>query len=727
MSATIRPGLIGLVVLVFPVATSRAAPMGTAFSFQGQLKDAGIPANGPHDFAFTLWDAEADGNMVAGPVQVTSLDVVSGTFKAQIDFGAAPFNGNAVWLQVAVGLPGESLTKLSPRQQITATPYALHTRGIVVDENLNMGIGTTAPLARQHIEGADLSLSAAAFLNEDLAIEDADAVLGLYSDLGGDWGSALSLGEVDASGNLVDKWTIARRASNAPGGSALRFTYGPDANYSANATVMHLASSGRVGIGTTTPEATLDLNGEMIHRGGALKHLGHDLIIADASRGDGGRALVHEGDGVNERLVLNFANDFNQGTVVHGNLGIGKTPNAKLDIAGGDIHLDADRELLFADNGQIRSHDDNHRILFRREDNMLEFREWGDIVLSAGATAGEETASVVIKASGNMGIGTANPSSKLDVAHQAGTAINGETTGNIAVRGVATASGSGTTYGGYFEAYSMEGRGVAGAVSGAQGAGVYAVAVGTDGTNHGVGLRAESTYGKAVDALTKSNSTDAWSPAVYGRNEGAGDGVYGWSQNRYGTVGVTSSADPNIAAVWAKNNGAGAGLLAEAGSGGYAAVFNGWIRTHVVEITGGSDLSEKFDITAGKDRVVVPGMVVCIDPDNPGGLAICTQPYDRTVAGIVSGAGGIAPGMLMGQQDSMADGAKAVALSGRVYCLVDSTNGAVEPGDLLTTSSTPGHARKVTDHTRAHGAILGKAMTGLREGKGLVLVLVTLQ
>jgi len=68
-----------------------------------------------------------------------------------------------------------------------------------------------------------------------------------------------------------------------------------------------------------------------------------------------------------------------------------------------------------------------------------------------------------------------------------------------------------------------------------------------------------------------------------------------------------------------------------------------------------------------------------------------------------------------------------VALTGRVYCLVDASYGAIEPGDLLTTSDTAGHAMKVTNHTKAHGAIIGKAMTRLEQGKGLVLVLVTLQ
>jgi hypothetical protein len=83
--------------------------------------------------------------------------------------------------------------------------------------------------------------------------------------------------------------------------------------------------------------------------------------------------------------------------------------------------------------------------------------------------------------------------------------------------------------------------------------------------------------------------------------------------------------------------------------------------------------------------------------------------------------------MLMGQQGTAADGQYPVALTGRVYVWVDAAYGAVEPGDLLTTSDTPGHAMKVSDYAQAQGAILGKAMTGLASGRGLVLVLVTLQ
>jgi hypothetical protein len=142
-------------------------------------------------------------------------------------------------------------------------------------------------------------------------------------------------------------------------------------------------------------------------------------------------------------------------------------------------------------------------------------------------------------------------------------------------------------------------------------------------------------------------------------------------------------------------------------------------------ITGGSDLAEPFNITTAAEPVS-EGAVVVIDEAHPGQLRLTDQAYDTRVAGVVSGANGVHPGIRM-HQEGMLEGGKNVALSGRVYVQADTSNGAIRPGDLLTTSATPGHAMKVSDHVRAQGAILGKAMTALPEGKGMVLVLVTLQ
>ncbi len=152
------------------------------------------------------------------------------------------------------------------------------------------------------------------------------------------------------------------------------------------------------------------------------------------------------------------------------------------------------------------------------------------------------------------------------------------------------------------------------------------------------------------------------------------------------------------------------------------------IRTDELEIEGGSDIAEHFDITAASDATTPqPGMLVSIHPSLAGQLEVSATAYDPKVAGIISGANGVRTGMYMGQSGSMADGDFPVALAGRVYVLADASFGAIEPGDMLTSSTVPGHAMKVKNHRKARGAVVGKAMTGLKSGKGYVLVLVTLQ
>jgi hypothetical protein len=152
---------------------------------------------------------------------------------------------------------------------------------------------------------------------------------------------------------------------------------------------------------------------------------------------------------------------------------------------------------------------------------------------------------------------------------------------------------------------------------------------------------------------------------------------------------------------------------------------NGALTCCSITITGGCDLAEPFPFSLGQEDLR-EGSVVVIDEENPGHLKLADRPYDTRVAGVVSGANGINPGIQM-QQKGLLDGGKNVALTGRVYVQADTSNGTIKPGDLLTTSSTPGRAMKVTDHLRAQGAILGKAMTSLSQGDGMVLVLVTLQ
>jgi hypothetical protein len=149
----------------------------------------------------------------------------------------------------------------------------------------------------------------------------------------------------------------------------------------------------------------------------------------------------------------------------------------------------------------------------------------------------------------------------------------------------------------------------------------------------------------------------------------------------------------------------------------------GTTRTSVLTITGGADIAEPFKMSSDE---IPKGAVVVIDEENPGHLKMSATAYDTRVAGVVSGANGIKPGISLHQEGAI-EGGENVALSGRVYVRVDAASGAIKPGDLLTTSDTPGHAMKVMDHAKSQGAVLGKAMTGLQGGTGMVLVLVTLQ
>ena len=150
------------------------------------------------------------------------------------------------------------------------------------------------------------------------------------------------------------------------------------------------------------------------------------------------------------------------------------------------------------------------------------------------------------------------------------------------------------------------------------------------------------------------------------------------------------------------------------------------VITDELEIEGGSDLAELFDITDRRD-MIQPGYVVSIDPDEPGKLMLSNKAYDKKVAGVLSGANGVKPGILMGQDNTIATGDDLVTLSGRTYVVVNDEGGKINVGDLITTSSIPGQAMRAKKNKKAQGAVIGKAMTPMSGKKGFVLVLVNLQ
>ena len=187
-----------------------------------------------------------------------------------------------------------------------------------------------------------------------------------------------------------------------------------------------------------------------------------------------------------------------------------------------------------------------------------------------------------------------------------------------------------------------------------------------------------------------------------------------------GTTSTNISIDNNE--IMARNNGAVSTLYLNNGGGNVVIAPGATTTVSVLAITG-ADLAEKFPVS----EKVEPGMVMEIDPDKPGQLRLARGVYNRRVAGVVSGANGLSAGAILGNLPG-SENSPPIALSGRVWVHCDTSNGAIEPGDLLTTSDAPGHAMKVTDFSRAQGAIIGKAITGLEiGGAGLVLVLVSLQ
>jgi hypothetical protein len=111
----------------FSAPTDPAAPLGTAFTYQGYLTDGGSPADGVYDLRFILYDAAVSGSQVGNTLEVADLAVSQGLLMAALNFGSDPFNGEARWLEIAVR-PGSSsgaYTALSPRQALTAAPYTL--------------------------------------------------------------------------------------------------------------------------------------------------------------------------------------------------------------------------------------------------------------------------------------------------------------------------------------------------------------------------------------------------------------------------------------------------------------------------------------------------------------------------------------------------------------------------------------------------------------------------
>jgi len=217
----------------------------------------------------------------------------------------------------------------------------------------------------------------------------------------------------------------------------------------------------------------------------------------------------------------------------------------------------------------------------------------------------------------------------------------------------------------------------------------------------------------------RNDNTDPIPP-----NTPGGNGLFGFTKNPHGS-GVFGFNDAEGAGItgFSKNG------PAVKGFGRIAGRFEG-----DVEVTGdvrllGADCAEEFDATYSSDKETLePGTVMVLN--NSGNLEQSQNAYDKKVAGIVSGAGSYKPAIVLDKKDNDINTNNKrvpIALMGKVYCKVDATSSPIEIGDLLTSSSLKGHAMKAEDPYKAFGAVIGKALSSIKEGVGMIPVLVALQ
>jgi len=300
-------------------------------------------------------------------------------------------------------------------------------------------------------------------------------------------------------------------------------------------------------------------------------------------------------------------------------------------------------------------------------------------------------------------------------------------TGSSAHAGVfgnntATAAAEGGGYGGsgvFGLTVSVNAAGVFGANNGAAGAGVQGNGPTAGVSGHsvaGAGVLAHSDHGDGVQGFAHDSAANG----VHGHNDAtapsptsgapAGNGVFGYTDvpNASGVVGAVAAS-----------NTTGAGVT---GIGPTAGRFFGdVVVTGDIQLVG-ADLAEEFSSMGGHEAD--PGSVMVLLGDDQ--VQACDQAYDRRVAGVISGAGGYRPGLVLDRRQA-GQGRHPLALTGKVWCKVDADHAAIAVGDQLTTSSTPGHAMRAGDRDASFGAVLGKAMQAMPSGRGLIPILVVLQ
>jgi hypothetical protein len=252
----------------------------------------------------------------------------------------------------------------------------------------------------------------------------------------------------------------------------------------------------------------------------------------------------------------------------------------------------------------------------------------------------------------------------------------------------------------------------------------------------GSGVSGDSTNGYGVWGASRNwagvGGFSETEFGVFGHSTG-NNGIHGDSTNGDAVVGF-AHANGKAGVLGLSPNGNALAGISDNGNGifakgsAFAGVFQGNVDVSGNLSCGGditlrnADCAEDFDVSEIEE--IEPGTVMVINEE--GALQQSRQAYDKRVAGVISGAGDFRPGLVLDKQQSEGN-RMPIALLGKVYCKVDARYTAIEVGDLLTTSPTPGHAMKAGDPSLAFGAVIGKALRPLQSGQGLVPILIALQ